>query len=142
MKNEQNFRGKRMREAMNRTGMTSGQVGYRMGVSDGAVRCWTSGRRGVGTDEIARFAEIVGYPVEYFLYRESRLPSDFALRHEVEKLAEQVSRLADKVAEEKAQYSVATDDHALDQLRKAYNLGDEAVESIRKIIEDSQQKKK
>lgn len=37
MSNERNFRGKRMREAMDQAGLTSGQVAYRMGVSDGAV---------------------------------------------------------------------------------------------------------
>ena len=135
MSNERNFRGKRMREAMNHAGLTSGQVAYRMGVSDGAVRGWTTGRRGIGLEELVKFAGIVGYPVEYFLYPEYQLPRDFSLRHEVGKLAEEVAKLADRIAEEPGVYLTTTD--ALEHIRKAHHLNGETVEAIRRIIESS-----
>lgn len=117
---------------MDRAGLTSGQVAYRMGVSDGTVRGWTTGRRGIAPEDLVRFAEIVSYPVEYFLHPEYQLPEDFSLRHEVHKLSQQVTKLAEKVAEEHAPYM--SDEEALEQLRKAHNLSDETVEEIRRII--------
>lgn len=138
MSHQHNFRGKRMREAMDKLGLSSGQVAYRMGVSDGTVRGWTTGRRGMGPEELVKFAEIVGYPVEYFLYPESQLPEDFSLRHEVRRLSQQVTKLAEKVAEEHAPY--ATDEEALEHLREAHNLTDEDVEEIRRIIRKKNEK--
>jgi transcriptional regulator with XRE-family HTH domain len=123
-----------MREAMDRAGLTSGQVAYRMGVSDGTVRCWTTGRRGIGPDDLSRFAGIVGYPVEYFLREESCLPEDFSIRQEVERLSLRVAELAEKVSEERSGY-MAGDDEALGHLRRAHSLTDEDMEAIRRIIE-------
>ena len=139
MSHQHNFRGKRMREAMDQSGLTSGQVAYRMGVSDGTVRGWTTGRRGIGPEELVKFAEIVGYPVEYFLYPESQLPEDFSLRHEVRRLSEQVTELAERVAEERSTY-IATDEKALEHLREAHDLSDEDVEEIRRIIRKKNEK--
>ena len=110
-----------------------------MGVSDGTVRGWTTGRRGMGPEELVKFAEIVGYPVEYFLYPESQLPEDFSLRHEVSRLSEQVIRLAERVAEERGGY-IVTDEQALEHLREAHNLTDEDVEEIRRIIRKKNEK--
>lgn len=135
MSHERNFRGKRMREAMDQAGLTSGQVAYRMGVSDGTVRGWTTGRRGIGLEELVGFAGIVGYPVEYFIYPEYQLPKDFSLRHEVEKLAEEVAKLVGKVSEEPCVYLTTAD--VLEHLRKTHHLDDETVEAIRRIIESS-----
>jgi transcriptional regulator with XRE-family HTH domain len=131
---ERNFRGKRMRAAMDRAGLTSGQVAYRMGVSDGTVRCWTTGRRGISPDDLARFAEIVNYPVEYFFREDSRLPEDFSFRQEVQKLSRQVTELAKKVSEEHATYT-AGDEGALEYLRQKHALTEEDMEAIRRIIE-------
>lgn len=122
-----------MREAMDKAGLTSGQVAYRMGVSDGTVRGWTTGRRGIGPDELALFASIVGYPVEYFMYPEHRLPADFSLCHEVQKLAEEVARLVERVGEERGAY-IVSDEAVLEHLREVHNLSDEAVEEIRRLI--------
>ena len=140
MRSEHNFRGKRMREAMDRAGLTSGQVAYLMNVSDGTVRGWTTGRRGIGPDELAGFARVVGYPVEYFLYPDYQLPRDFSLHFEVKKLSEEVAKLAERVAEETGTYTAT--DEALTHLRKAHHLDDEAIDAIRRIIEDAQKRTK
>jgi len=123
-----------MREAMDMAGLTSGQVAYRMGVSDGTVRCWTTGRRGISPDDLARFAQIVGYPAEYFLREESRLPQDFSIRQEVERLSQRVAELAEKVSEERAGY-MAGDEEVLEHLRRSHSLTDEDMEAIKRIIE-------
>lgn len=86
-------------------------------------------------EELVKFAGIVGYPVDYFLYPEYRLPRDFSLRHEVGKLAEEVAKLAEKVSEEPGVYLTTTD--AIEHIRKAHHLDDETVEAIRRIIESS-----
>lgn len=124
-----------MREAMDEVGLTSGQVAYRMGVSDGTVRGWTTGRRGIGPEELVKFAGIIGYPIEYFLYPECQLPEDFSLRGEVRRLTQEVTRLAEKVAEEHGVY-IASDEQALEHLREAHNLTDEALDAIRRIIRE------
>ena len=134
MSNEPNFRGRRMREAMDRAGFTSGQVAYRMNVSDGAVRCWTTGRHGVGTDDLVRFAEVVGHPVEYFLSPGYRLPDDFSLRCELRKLNERVEQLTEKVGNEPG-FRIANDEEAIAYLRTTHNLSDEGVACIRQVIE-------
>jgi len=134
MSDERNFRGKRMREAMNRVGLTSGQVAYRMKVSDGAVRCWTTGRHGIGTDDLVTFAEVVGHPVEYFFSQDYRLPDDFSLRCELLKLNERVEQLTEKVGNEPG-FRIASDEEAISYLRRTHNLSDEAVASIRQVIE-------
>jgi len=118
---------------MDRVGLTSGQVAYRLGVSDGTVRGWTTGRRGIGADDLARFADLVAYPVEYFLRQEYRLSEDFSLRYEVHKLSTQMSYLIEKIAEEPAKY-IASDDQALSYLRDTHRLSSEDIESICKII--------
>lgn len=88
-----------------------------------------------------RFSEIVGYPLEYFLYQEYKLPDDFSLRHEVRRLAQEVTRLAYKVAEEHGEY-FATDEQALEHLRRAHDLSDETVEAIRRLIDEQNKHKK
>ena len=133
MGDEHNFRGKRMREAMDRTGLTSGQVAYRMKVSDGAVRCWTTGRHGIGTDDLLKFAEIVEHPIEYFLSPDYRLPDDFSLRCELRKLNERVEMLTEKVGNEPG-FRIASDEEAIAYLRRSHNLSDEAVARLRQLI--------
>lgn len=134
MSHEHNFRGKRMREAMDKAGLTSGQVAYRMGVSDGTVRGWTTGRRGIGPDELAAFAGIVGYPVDYFMYQECQLPGDFSLRYEVKRLAEEVAKLVERIDKEGGAY-ITTDDEAIDYLQRVHHLPEKDVKVIRRIIE-------
>ena len=73
MTQDQNWRGKRMREAMDIVGLSSGQVAVRMGVTGGAVRGWTTGRRKIGLEEIERFATVVGLPVEFFMRPDAKL---------------------------------------------------------------------
>jgi len=41
-------------------------------------------------DDFARFAAIVNYPVNYFLYPDFQLSKDFAIHQEVKKLASQM----------------------------------------------------
>ena len=120
-----------MREAMDRARLTSGQVAYRMSVSDGTVRCWTSGRRRIGTDDLARFAGIVGHPVEYFLKPDYQLPDDLDLRLELARLVEQVARLAERIEERSR---TRTDDHALAYLREAHGLTESDLAAIQRII--------
>ena len=125
-----------MREAMDRLGLTAGQVAYRMGVSSAAVRGWTSGRRGLDPDGLLRFARIVEYPLEYFLdpeYGQPASPSDFALVQELKKLTEQVQKLVEKVGSQPG-YWIKTDEQAIGYLRDAHGLGPEAVAAIHRII--------
>lgn len=119
---------------MDRACLTSGQLAYRMGVSDGTVRGWTTGRRGIRPDQLAQFASIVGYPVEYFMCPEYRLPGEFSLCYQVKELAEGVAGLVEKIGEEGGAY-IRTDDEALDYLREAHHLQENHVEAIRQIIE-------
>lgn len=74
MTQDHNWRGRRMREAMDIVGLSSGQVAVRMGVTGGAVRGWTTGRRKIGLEEMEKFAMVVGLPVEYFMKPEASLP--------------------------------------------------------------------
>lgn len=83
-----NWRGRRMREAMEARGLTSGQIAQRMDVTDGAVRAWTTGHRQISVDDLERFAFIVRYPVEYFIREEYRLPKDFDLHERLKELTE------------------------------------------------------
>lgn len=134
MSNRQNFRAARMKEAMDRAGMSSGQVAIRMNVSGGAVRGWTTGRRGIGPDELVQFAEVVNYPVDYFLSLDSKLPDDFSLRYELRKLNELVEHLTEKVGSEPG-FRISSDEEAIAYLRKKHNLSSEAVARIRQVIE-------
>lgn len=138
MRHESNFRGERMREAMDAAGLSSGQVAYRLNVSDGAVRGWTTGRRRIGIDDLMRFAVVVGYPVGYFVDPDFRLPSDFSLRIEVAKLTEQVVRLNEQIGHEPGS-TVTSDEEALSYLKSSHNLSEEAVEAIRAIFREADQ---
>ena len=134
MTNGRNFRAMRMKEAMERAGLSSGQVAYRMNVTGAAVRGWVTGRRGIGPDELTKFAEVVDHPVTYFLSPGSRLPDDFSLRYGLRKLNELVETMTEKIGNEPG-FRVAGDEEAIDYLRRAHNLSDEAVARIRQIIE-------
>lgn len=98
------------------------------------VVSYVSGRRGITPDDLAKFAEIVGYPVDYFLYLDYQLPRDFSLRQEVRRLSEQVTRLLEKVPEGR------TDVQVLEYLRESLGLGDEAMQAIRQIIQEARMK--
>jgi|GEM_PF-3293525 len=134
MSNEDNFRGKRMRAAMERAGLTSGQVAYRMNVSDGAVRCWTTGRHAISTDDLVRFAAVVDHPVEYFVSQSYRLPDDFSLRCELRKFNERVEQLSEKIGNQPG-FRIASDEEAIAYLCRTHNLSDETVACIRELIE-------
>lgn len=120
---------------MDEAGLTSGQVAYRMGVSDGAVRGWTTGRRGITTEDIAKFADIVGYPVGYFLYEDYELSPDFSLGQEVKRLSEQVEKLLEKVPHH------LTEEQCLEYLRESLHLDNESMNAIRRILRDAKTKR-
>ncbi|MCL4551976.1 MAG: hypothetical protein M1305_00245, partial [Candidatus Marsarchaeota archaeon] len=106
----------------------------RMNVSGGAVRGWATGRRGIGPDELVKFAAVVKHPVEYFLSPDYKLPDDFSLRHELWRLGELVQQLTEKVGREPG-FRISSDEEAIDYLRRTHNLDSEAVARIRQIVE-------
>ena len=54
MRNKENWRGKRLKEAMEAAGVKSEGMGRHMNVSGAAVRNWCLGIRDIGLDELAR----------------------------------------------------------------------------------------
>ncbi len=77
------WRGKRMKKALDVSGYTSEQIAMKLGVTGGAVRGWTTGRHSITIDNLENFARITHYPLAYFLQEEYELPVDFSSRREM-----------------------------------------------------------
>jgi transcriptional regulator with XRE-family HTH domain len=97
MRDNINFTGQRMRQAMDERGLTSGEIAKVMHVSDGAVRGWTTGRRKIGLDDLSSFATIVGYPIEYFIKADYVLHEGFAVHDQLQKLARDIDDLSKRI---------------------------------------------
>lgn len=137
MRHAQNWRGLRLREALDAAGMNAEDMGKRMHVTGAAVRNWCLGRREIGVDELEQFASITGYPVEYFIRPEYRLPADFDVHKRMERIAEQISELSGELADR------AVRPEQVDiSFRKQHDLSEDDWKQIMDIIRRAEEEER
>lgn len=95
-KNE-NWQGKRLREAAESAGLSASEIGRRMKKAPSLVSRWWSGDRNISLEDLKIYSTITSCPLDYFLYQERRLPENIQIRQTIGRLTAEATRLATEV---------------------------------------------
>jgi len=90
--NMESWQGKRLHEAAEASGLSSLEIGKRMGRSGASIRYWWHGERRIGLEDLKTYAAITNYPLDYFLHKERRLPEDQQLRSKIDTLVDELRK--------------------------------------------------
>ncbi len=82
----ENWQGDRLREAAEKAGLSASEIAKRMKKSQPLVSRWWLGNRKISTDDLVKYAAIVGVPVDYFLHKEHRLPENQHIRQKIDRI--------------------------------------------------------
>ncbi len=90
---EENWQGERMREAADAARLSSDEIGNRIKKSGATVRRWWDGTRNISLDDLKAYAIITNSTLDYFLYKEHRLPENAHIRQKIDRMATELEQL-------------------------------------------------